>query len=125
MLGNRIYRTAPSSPKWENDFNPAIKLRYIDGDRVEKVDREVARKRGKRGKLACHFAPDDCDAINADDRRNILVRLHASHEMRDAQRLAERRGSTVLCQLWREAPLKQLREFAQAMELAEAWSQEA
>jgi hypothetical protein len=125
MLGNRIYRTAPASPIWNNPYNPAIKLRYFDGERVRKVDRETARARGRRGKLGCRYAPKDCDAINAGKRRNVLVRLHASHEMRDAVRRAERLGAVGLLRLWNEASLKQLREFAQALALAEARSQEA
>lgn len=125
MLGNRIYRTAPASPIWDNPFNPAIKLRYFDGERVRKVDRETAKARGKRGKLGCRHAPQDCGAINADKRHNVLVRLHASHEMRDALRRAERLGRVGLQRLWGEASLKQLREFAQALALAEARSQEA
>jgi hypothetical protein len=125
MLGNRIYRTAPASPIWENRFNPAIRLRYFDGERVEKVDREKARARAGKGNLSCRYAPKDCDAINADKRRNIEVRLHASHEMRDTLRRAEQLGAVALQRLWREASLKQLREFAQALALAEARSQEA
>jgi hypothetical protein len=125
MLGNRIYRTAPASPVWENRFNPAIRLRYFDGERVEKVDREKARVRGQKGNLHCRYAPGDCDAINADKRRNIEVRLHASHEMRDTLRRAEQLGAVALQRLWRDASLKQLREFAQALALAEARSQEA
>lgn len=125
MLGNRIYRTAPASPIWNNPFNPAIRLRYFDGERVRKVDREKARARGKRGKLGCRYAPQNCDAINAGRRGNVLVRLHASHEMRDTLRRADRLGGAGLQRLWREATLKQLREFAQALALAEARSQEA
>lgn len=125
MLGNRIYRTAPVSPIWENRFNPAIRLRYFDGERVEKVDREKAKSRARRGKLRCRYAPEDCDAVNADRRRNIEVRLHAAHEMRDTLRRAEQLGPAALQRLWREASLKQLREFAQALALVEARSQEA
>lgn len=125
MLGNRIYRTAPASPIWNNPYNPAIKLRFFDGERVRKVDREIAKARGKSGKLGCRYAPEACEAINAGKKRNVLVRLHASHEMRDAVRRAERLGAAGLRQLWAEASLKQLREFAQALALAEAWSQEA
>lgn len=125
MLGNRIYRTAPASPIWESRFNPAIRLRYFDGKRVEKVDREKARARAQKGNLGCRYAPEDCDAVNADKRRNIEVRLHASHEMRDTLRRAEQLGAAALQTLWKEASLKQLREFAQAMALVEARSQEA
>lgn len=125
MLGNRIYRTAPASPIWENRFNPAIRLRYLDGERVEKVDREKARARAQKGNLGCRYAPKDCDAVNADKRRNIEVRLHASHEMRDTLRRAEQLGAVALQQLWKGASLKQLREFAQALALVEARSQEA
>lgn len=125
MLGNRIYRTAPSSPIWEALYNPAIKLRYFDGERVRKVDRDIAKARGEQNRLGCLYAPQDCDAINADKRRNIEVRLHASHEMRDVLRRAERLGAAGLRRLWGEASLKQLREFAQALALVEARSQEA
>jgi hypothetical protein len=125
MLGNRIYRTAPASPIWNNPFNPAIKLRYFDGERVRKVDRATAKARGRKGKLACRYAPNSCEAINAGRKRNILVRLHAAHEMRDTIRQAEQLGTASLEQLWRDAPLKQLREFAQALALVEARSQEA
>lgn len=125
MLGNRIYRTAPPSPIWNNPYNPVIRLRYFDGERVRKVDRATAKARGEKGKLGCQYAPSDCEAINAGKRRNILVRLHASHEMRDAVRRAERIGAAGLHQMWREASLKQLRDFAQALALVEARSQEA
>ena len=125
MLGNRIYRTAPASPIWDNPFNPAIKLRYFDGERLRKVDREDAKGRARRGTLGCRHAPEGCDAINAGKRDNVLVRLHASHEMRDAIRRAEDLGAVRLRQLWHEASLKHLREFAQALALAEARSQEA
>ncbi|HXV06231.1 MAG TPA: hypothetical protein VFP23_10050 [Solirubrobacterales bacterium] len=125
MLGNRIYRTAPASPIWDNPYNPAIKLRYFDGARVEKVDRQTARARADMGKLDCRYAPGDCGAIKAKKGENVLVRLHASHEMRDALRRAERLGSAGLRRLWRDAPLKQLRDFAQAMALVDARSQEA
>lgn len=125
MLGNRIYRTAPASPIWENRFNPAIRLRYFDGERVEKVDREKAKARARKGSLGCRYAPEGCDAVNADKRRNIEVRLHASHEMRDTLRRAEQLGAVALQQLWKGASLKQLREFAQALALVEARSQEA
>lgn len=125
MLGNRIYRTAPVSPIWNSPFNPAVKLRYFDGERVRKVDREIAKARGEQGKLACRYAPHSCEAINAGRNRNILVRLHAAHEMRDTIRRAEKLGSSALEQLWRDASLKQLREFAQALALAELRSQEA
>ena len=125
MLGNRLYRTAPSDPRWKSPFNPRIKLRYFDGKRVRRVRRDLAKARGKRGKLGCHYAPRDCDAINAGDDRNFEVALHASHEMRDAVRWADRVGSAVLQRKWRDAPQKPLRVFAQALAQAEAWSQEA
>jgi hypothetical protein len=125
MLGNRIYRTAPATPIWNNPFNPAVKLRYFDGERVRKVDREIARARGHKGKLACRYAPQSCEALNAGKKRNVLVRLHAAHEMRDTILRADRLGSFALQQLWREATLKQLREFSQALALAEVRSQEA
>lgn len=125
LLGNRIYRTAPASPIWTYDFNPAIKLRFFDGERVRKVDRKKAKERGRRGKLACRYAPAECDAINAGKKRNVEVRLHASHEMRDVLRRAERLGAGGLQDLWADAPLKQLREFSQALALAAARSQEA
>lgn len=125
MLGNRIYRTAPLSPIWNSPFNPAVKLRYFDGERVRKVDRETAKARGRRGKLACRCAPKSCEAINAGKKRNMLVRLHAAHEMRDTILRADELGSRALQRLWREASLKQLREFAQALALAEARRQEA
>jgi hypothetical protein len=125
MLGNRLYRTAPSDPRWNNPFNPRIKLKYFDGERVRRVPRELATKRGKSGKLGCRYAPRDCNAINAGDDQNFEVALHASHEMRDTLRRARRLGALTLRRLWRDAPLKQLRGFAQALALVEARSEEA
>jgi hypothetical protein len=125
MLGNRLYRTAPSDPRWRSPYNPRIKLRYFDGERVRRVRRDLAKARGKRGKLGCRYAPKDCDAINADDDHKFEVALHASHEMRDAVRRADRVGAAVLRREWGSAPQKPLRVFAQALALAEARSEEA
>jgi hypothetical protein len=118
MLGNRIYRSAPSSPIWSNDFNPIIRLRYFDGERARKVSRDVAKARGEQGTLKCRYSVG-CDAINASKRRNIELRLHAAHEMRDAARRASRLGSNELQNQWRNAELKELRGFAQALALAQ------
>lgn len=125
MLGNRIYRTAPASPIWNNPYNPAIRLRFFDGEGVRKVDRDLAKARGARGKLGCRYSPQGCEAIRAGRKRNMLVRLHASHEMRDAICRAERLGADGLRGVWSEARLKKLREYAQALALAEVRSQEA
>jgi hypothetical protein len=125
MLGNRLYRTAPASPIFDTPFNPAIPLAYLDGERARRVPRDLARRRGERGVLGCRHAPGTCKAIDATPSRNIEVRLHAAHEMRESARRARRLGLKGLRAAWREAPQKHLRGFAQALELAEERSQEA
>jgi hypothetical protein len=125
MLGNRIYRTAPPSPIYTNDFNPIIPLSYLDGERARRVPRRVARRRGERNVLGCRFAPADCDAIKADSKRNIELRLHAAHELRESARRARRLGNGGLRSQWRDAKQKPLRGFAQALAFAEARSHEA
>lgn len=125
MLGNRLYRTAPSDPRWKSPYNPRIKLRYFDGKRVRRVRRDIAKARGRRGKLGCRYAPKGCDAIDAGEDRNFEVALHASHEMRDAVRHAKKVGPLGLQREWRDAAQKPLRVFAQALALVEARSQEA
>jgi hypothetical protein len=124
MLGNRIYRTAPSSPIFENDYNPKMRLRYFDGERVRTLKREVARKRFERGVLACRSS--NCRAATATSRKRLYeLRFHAAHGMRNAIRDARQEGSRALQRRWRDAELKHLRGFAQALELVEARSEEA
>jgi hypothetical protein len=125
MIGNRIYRSAPPSPSFDSPYNPAIRLKYFDGARARRVPRETARKRGEKNTLGCRVAGKDCKAIEVDDDENIELRLHAAHEMRESLRRARALGSERLRAQWREANLKHLRGFAQALELAEARSQEA
>lgn len=123
MLGNRLYRSAPASPIYDNDFNPKIPLGYFDGRRAEKVQRDLARRRYERGVLNC--PSQKCKAITATPKRNMELRLHAAHEIRTALHRARRFGPAGLRSQWREAKLKHLRGFAQALELAEARSEEA
>jgi len=123
MLGNRLYRSAPASPIYENDFNPKIPLGYFDGQRAEKVQRDLARRRYERGVLNC--PSQGCKAVTATPKRNMELRLHAAHEIRATLHRARRLGAPGLRSQWREAKLKRLRGFAQALELAEARSEEA
>jgi len=125
MIGNRIYRSAPPSPKYDSPYNPAIRLAYFDGARARRVRRETARRRGENGKLGCRVSGDACKAIEAQDDENIELRLHAAHEMRESLRRAHALGARKLGSQWREADQKHLRGLAQALELAEARSQEA
>jgi hypothetical protein len=125
MLGNRIYRSAPPSPNYDSPYNPVIRLSYFDGARARRVHRETARRRGEKGKLGCRVSGEACKAIGAEDDENIELRLHAAHEMRESLRRARGLGAKRLGAQWRDADQKHLRGLGQALELAEARSQEA
>ncbi len=124
ILGNRIYRSAPVSPIFTNSYNPKIRLKYFDGERVRMVPRELARKRHERGVLDCKRSK--CDAAKATSRDRLYeLRFHAAHGLRDAVRDAREVGASGLRQRWRDAKQKHLRGLAQALEIAEARRKEA
>lgn len=124
MLGTRLYRTAPSSPIYTNDFNPRIPLGYFVGHQARRVNRDVARERHAHGSLQSCVHPG-CQAVRATEKENIELRLHNAHELRHETRRARRLGASGLKATWRDASLKHLRGLAQAIELAEAKSMEA
>lgn len=124
ILGNRIYRSAPASPIFTNSYNPKIRLKYFDGERVRMVPRELARERFERGVLDCKRS--NCDATTATRRSRLYeLRFHAAHGLRDAVRDARDLGAKGLRRKWRDAKQKHLRSLAQALEMAEARREEA
>jgi len=124
MLGNRIYRSAPASPIFENDYNPKIRLKYFDGERARMVQRDLAQRRFERGVLDCKRSR--CAAATATSRKRLYeLRFHAAHGVRDAIRDAQELGAQGLRRRWRNAEQMHLRGFAQALEITEARRKEA
>ena len=125
MLGTRLYRTAPPSPIFASEINPKIPLAYYVGHQGRRVRRDVANRRHRAGGLrAC--AHPGCRAVSATRRKdNVLVRLHNAHEIRNEIRRARHLGIDLLIASWRDAPLKHLRTWAQALEEANARRDEA
>jgi hypothetical protein len=124
MVGTRLYRTAPPAPNFESEFNPKIKLQYFVGDQARRVPRHLARQRYAKGKLGS-CSKVGCSAVTAGKSKNIDVRLHNAHEFRRAVREARRKGHAGLIAEWQRAPLKHLRTWAQALEDAMSFREEA
>src|SRR6188472_4350558 len=124
LLGNRIYRSAPASPIFENDYNPKIRLKYLDGSKARMLRRELARKRFERGVLNCKRPK--CKAATATTRKRLYeLRFHAAHGVRDAIHDARALGVKGLRRKWTNAEQKHLRGLAQALEIVEARREEA
>lgn len=124
ILGTRLYRAAPASPRYDSPRNPRVLLRYLVGVQGRRVRRSDARARHGRGTLPSCAYPE-CDAVNAGENDNIELRFHNAHELRMAIQRARTLGAVHLISEWRDAPLRHLRCWAQALELANARSEEA
>ena len=125
ILGTRIYRTAPPTPNFTSDFNPRIPLGYFVGIQGRRVRRALARERHASGRLE-DCSHSGCDVIQrSGSKHNLQLRLHSAHELRHAVRRARLLGLPALLDEWREAKLKHLRCWAQAIELVSALREEA
>jgi hypothetical protein len=125
MLGTRLYRTAPSSPQFTNEFNPRIPLRFFERRKGRLISREKALKWHKSGRLV-RCAHPGCRAASTTRRKdNILVRLHNAHNIRYELRRTRRLGAPQLVWSWTNSRLKVHQLWAQALKLASARSEEA
>jgi hypothetical protein len=125
MLGTCMYRTAPPTPRFTSELNVVISLKYFVGAQGRRVRRDLAKKRHEAGRLAACRHPS-CNAILLTTKSgNLKVRLHNAHELRASIEEARRLDLGSLLENWREAKLKPQRCWAQAIELANARSEEA
>ncbi len=125
ILGTRIYRTAPPTPHFTSDFNPRVRLSYFVGAQGRRVRRDLARARHAAGRLP-DCAHPGCEVVRSTGmKENIRLRLHSAHELRYAIQRARRLGLSALLAEWRDAKLKHLRCWAQAIELVSANREEA
>ncbi len=125
ILGTRIYRTAPPTPHFTSDFNPRVRLAYFVGAQGRRVRRDLAKARHAAGRLPDCVHPG-CEVVRSTGAtENIRLRLHSAHELRHAIQRARRLGLPALLAEWRDAKLKHLRCWAQAIELVSANREEA
>jgi hypothetical protein len=125
ILGTRIYRTAPPTPHFTGEINPRVRLAYFVGVQGRRVHRDLAKARHAAGRLPDCAYPD-CDVVRlTGSKENLRLRLHSAHELRHAIQRAHRLGLPALMAEWRDAKLKHLRCWAQAIELASARKEEA
>lgn len=123
LLGTRAYRVAASSPRPQKHFS-SPRLKYFVGSQARLVKRDDARKRFAKGKLPPCANPH-CQAIQAGESEPVKVRLHNAHEQRDAVRRASECGLSALIDEWKDAPLKHLREWAEALQEFNSMRKEA
>ena len=123
MLGTRLYRTAPQSPRWSSEINPRIPLTWSDARRGRRLSLRMAGERqGRRTLPPCQ---ERCKPVAPDARDKLAGRLHNAHDVRNEVRRCRQLGLGQALLVWRNSRYKKLRGWAQALDRAMAESAEA
>lgn len=123
VLGTRLYRTTGESPRWTNNFNPRIRLKYATAGRCDRLPIEAAQRRTRKGSIKpCR---DPSCAVLKGKTKNLEIRLHNAHWLRFELAHAAQLGSAGLSQEMKALGLKRLVAWAQALDDAAALSQAA
>jgi hypothetical protein len=128
MLGTCRYRTAAPTPIWTHEWNPKVKLKYWEARRGRRVPLETAQRRYDSGKNLQRCAHPDCMALAANINgldRNLAVRLHNAHAVRDEVLRCRDLGAAATIRWMAKNGLAAQKRWAQALELAIAASEAA